>query len=131
MALAPGAHYTKSVLARHPIPFKALSSVAINRRIRTRVIERTQGDRNTRADIRIATKIAHQLIHPVLASGRTAGEPGAISWLADPLERTWRVGGEVEAVVGALEEDLVPFAQVDKVDEDGAGGGGVVVVGVG
>lgn len=108
-----------------------MSSVAINRRIRTRVIERTQGDRNTRADIRIATKIAHQLIHPVLAPRRTAGEPGAVSWLADPLERTRRIGGEVEAVVGALEEDLVPFAKVDEVDEDGAGGGGVVVVGVG
>lgn len=108
-----------------------MSSVAINRRIRTRVIERTQEDRNTRADIRIATKKAHQLIHPVLAPRRTAGEPGAVFWLADPLERTRRGGGEVEAVVGALEEDLVPFAKVDEVDEDGAGGGGMVVVGVG
>ena len=107
-----------------PVCHSQLSSrITVNRRVGARIVERTQVDRSTGVHIRHAAEKAHQLVHLVLASRSATRKPRPVALLADPLERTGCIGGEAVALI----EDLIAVAQVDKVDEDGAGGSGAGV----
>ena len=102
------------------LPSRVSSSVAINRRARSRVVERTQEDRATGILIRRTAKVAHILVKLVLVpTPRSARRPGIINERCDPFESAR--GGRSEAV--SLVEYRRSVAPVDEVDEEGAGGG--------
>lgn len=106
------------------LPSRVSSSVAIDRRARTRVVERTQKDRFALIEIRCVAKEAHILVKLVLVPiARSARGPGIINQPGDPLEIARGERGEAVSLV----EDRGSVAPVDEVDEEGAGGGRIVV----
>lgn len=100
------------------------SSVAIDRRARTRVVERTQKDRFALIEIRRIAKEAHILVKLVLVPiTRSARRPGIIDQPGDPLESARGERGEAVSLV----EDRGSVAPVDEVDEEGARGSRISV----
>ena len=98
-----------------PTPFS--SRVAINRRTSGRIVERTQEDRCTGAQIRCAAEVTHGFVQLIFISGRGAREPNGTVLRGDPIESTG--GGRGEAASLVVNRGSV--AAVDEVDEEGAG----------